>query len=224
MLCSRQEIHSLTRKYFLSAYCVPGPVVGAGHGGGGGRSGLVPGGCVGPGLRARREAVCSGRIQVPGCSRRGGDGQGGAGSCPVWSSIGMEAGAVGVGHVVGCLWGRGRIWPGGVGGGSRHLESLSFPDPSGLTSIAAGGLRGAGRWGPGPCLSVCCLGTSDPQVRWFGWASGSPASHSCSGSLLTPQVQPLSQSDLRPSSFSPGGLCPLLPPSIQESAGEGRSY
>lgn len=117
MLCSRQEIHSLTRKYFLSAYCVPGPVVGAGHGGGGGRSGLVPGGCVGPGLRARREAVCSGRIQVPGCSRRGGDGQGGAGSCPVWSSIGMEAGAVGVGHVVGCLWGRGRIWPGGVGGG-----------------------------------------------------------------------------------------------------------
>lgn len=93
-----------------------GPVVGAGRGGGGGRSGLVPGGCVGPGLRARREAVRSGRIRVPACSRRGGDGQGRAGSCPVWSSIGMEAGAVGVGHVVGCLWGTRRIWPGGVGG------------------------------------------------------------------------------------------------------------
>lgn len=24
MLCSRQESHALTRKYFLSAYCVPG--------------------------------------------------------------------------------------------------------------------------------------------------------------------------------------------------------
>lgn len=51
---------------------MPGPVVGPGRGGGGGGSGLVPAGCVGPGLRAEREAVGSGQIEVPGCSPRGG--------------------------------------------------------------------------------------------------------------------------------------------------------
>lgn len=52
VLSSSQAFHSLIREYFLSTYCVPGPVVGAGHGGGGSRSGLDPGGCVGPGLQA----------------------------------------------------------------------------------------------------------------------------------------------------------------------------
>lgn len=155
-------------------------MVGTGHRGRGGWPGVVLGGCDRPGLRAQREegGGCSGRIQMPGCSPRGGDGQDGEGICPVQPGIGMEVGdATGVplGEMVGLV--------GGAGGSTRGLESLFLPAPSGLTAPAPGGLSGAGQRGTGPCPSIFSPGMSAPQAGWLSRASGYPASRCCPWAL-----------------------------------------
>lgn len=87
---------------------------------------------------------------------------------------------------------------------SRGLESLSLPDPSGLTSPAPAGLSGAGTgdWTLPFHLFFCDIG---PPVKVHGGLWKPSLSLLFWGSF-DPMVQSLGQSDPRHCSFSPGEL------------------